>query len=140
MSLNKRLIVLLIIAVIAIVAIVQWPNNKPAPAPQPAAQTEYNNEPVESALAPELDINTQQFTLTAAKLICSATCTGDIYIVPLTSPEHDPGLFKISEQTTLVHNGQPQNVQTLEQLAQNRTTIQLKYASQTDTTIAEITY
>lgn len=125
-------------------------NQQTSRTPQP--QTEQTNEPsgdTEEEFPMELDINTQQFTLTGSNVSCSTTtvngqtshnCTGTIHIVPLSNQAHDPALYKINEQTQLLHDGQPQDLQTLQQLSQNRTTVRLKMADNSSDTIAAINY
>lgn len=153
---HKRAII--IVAIIAIISIlgVYFLTNKKAEAPHPTTQnqntSEQNNEPkteLDPELEANLDINTQQFTLTDAALSCSTStvngyvkhnCTGKIYIVPLNNQAYTPAMYKISEQTKLIHDDQLQDTQKLEELAQSKTTVRLKMAENSSDTIGEITY
>lgn len=149
---KRAIIIVTLIAIISIVGL-YFIMNKKVEAPKPDYQnqntSEQNNEPstpIDPELEASLDINTQQFTLTAAALSCSTatvnghSCTGTIHIVPLNNQAHDPAMYKISEQTKLVHDNQLQDTQKLEELAQSKPTITLKMAENSSDTIAEITY
>lgn len=95
------------------------------------------------------NINTDQFKLVGATVNCSTSttdsqtvrsCSGSIRIIPVKDPDRDVTLYKINEQTTLLHNGQPEDINQLQQLAQNQTVISLKSQPQDEYTIAQISY
>lgn len=152
---RRVIIIVILLAIISIIG-VYFITNKKAEAPNPTTQnqstSEQNNEPsteLDPELATNLDVNTQQFTLTQAVLSCSTTtvdgsakhnCTGKIYIVPLSNQAYTPAMYKISEQTRVMHDNQLQDTQKLEELAQSKSTVTLKMADNSGDTIAEITY
>lgn len=95
------------------------------------------------------DINTQEFRLTASNVSCSTTnvngvesrsCSGNVHVVPRGQSDMEPGLYKINEQTRLLHNGVEQDLNSLQQLSQSDVTVRLQLASGSEDTLAEIRY
>lgn len=95
------------------------------------------------------DINNQEFIMTGSTVNCSTTevngqksrsCSGNIHIVPAVDESHDPALYKINEQTRLLHDGQEQDLNTLQQLSQNRAKVRLTLADGSEEMLKEIRY
>ena len=120
---------------------------------QPAASAPNNeqlNDDTEGDIAVEPNVNTQEFRLTASNVSCSSTsingvetrnCSGNIRVIPRAQADMEPGLYKINEQTKLLHDGQAQDLNMLQQLAQNQYAIvRLKLAEGSNDTLAEISY
>jgi hypothetical protein len=110
-------------------------------------QQTTNNEPESTSIKP--NPNNQEFHLTASNLSCSSStlngassrsCSGNISAVPLAQSDVQPGVYKINEQTKLLHDGQEQDLSSLQQLAQNNTVVRLKLAESSTDTLAEIYY
>lgn len=153
---HKRAIIIIsalaIVSIIGLYFVMHTKVGAPESNNQNQNAIEQNNEApteLDSELATNLDVSTQPFTLTEAALSCSTTpveedvkhnCTGKIYIVPSSNEAYNPAMYKISEQTKLLQNGQLQDSKKLEELAQSKTTIRLKMADNSSDTIAEINY
>lgn len=143
---HKRPIsIIIVILAILILGGFVWhkKDSKPAPAASTQPTEQINDTPTPEQISDDIqpDINNQEFKLTEAAITCSNTgCNGTIRIVPSGEEERTPGLYKISEQTRLVHNNEVQNPKLLEQLAQNQTAVRLTLVTGSDDTLAEIRY
>ncbi len=152
---TMKLIVLAILVVVGAVIVsffvgkrAQAPSEQPTreTTTQPEQQTGQNEE-----VAPVTpNVNTQEFRLTASYVSCSTTtiygvesrsCSGNIRVVPRGQADMEPGLYKINEQTKLLHNGVEQDLATLQELAQSNVTVRLKLIEGSDEDmLAEINY
>jgi hypothetical protein len=87
-------------------------------------QTNGSNQQQEENLPMQPDINNEEFILTGSNVSCTTTevngktsrdCSGSILIVPKANNAMEPGLYKINIQTRLLHDGQPQDLNNLQQ-------------------------
>lgn len=154
---SKRVLQLIGVVIVAALAVflvsVFMDKDAEAPAEQNADTSrqapEQTNEIEEGDTEVQPNVNTQEFILTASNVSCSTTtmnsvtsrsCNGNIRVVPRAQSDMDPGLYKINEQTKLLHGGQEQDLNSLQQLAQNNTVVRLKLAAGSEDTLAEIRY
>ncbi len=119
------------------------------PASQSNEQINGSPDPSEENRFMQPDINNEEFILTASNVSCSTTevngvssrsCSGNIHIVPKAHGAPSAGLYKINEHTKLLHDGQEQDLNTLQQLAQNQTPVRLTLAPGSEELLAEIRY
>lgn len=154
MQMSKRKILILAAVVIGLV-IVSFFIGRRAAAPNEqkststSASSEQLSEQVDIDNSFQPDINNLEFKLTSASIACSnsdvngvttRSCSGNIRIIPRAQSDREPGLYKINEQTKLLHHGQEQDLNSLQELSQNDVTVRLKLANGSTDTIAEISY
>lgn len=154
---SKRAIQIIIVLAVALIAALVYifVNNKRAEAPSaqntgtPTRPAEQKGNEDEGDVAVEPDINTQEFKLTGSNVSCSTntvngatsrSCSGNIRVIPRAQADMEPGLYKINEQTKLLHNGQEKDINSLQQLSQAQTIVTLKLAGGSADTLAEIRY
>lgn len=153
---SNRSIAICAAIVAVLVAIVIVAERSEAPTQKPTQETLGQTEQVnkqtgtneeDAVVSP--DINTQEFKLSSSNVSCSTTtvngttirnCSGNVRVIPRAQADMDPGLYKINEQTKLLKNGIEQDLNTLQQLAENQTTVRLKLAEGNIDTLAEIRY
>lgn len=149
-----KLIVLVIIAAAALVLVgivigkqVEAPSEQNTSADVQPNEQKSNVEEGDTNVQP--DINTQEFKLTSSNVSCSTTtvngvtsksCSGNIRVIPRAQADMEPGLYKINEQTKLLHEGVEQDLNSLQQLSQNQTVVTLKLSDGSVDTLAEIRY
>lgn len=113
------------------------------------SDNEQNNDDELESTMIEPNVNNQAFHLTMANLSCSSatmngvssrSCSGNIQATPQAQSDMKPGVYKINEQTKLLHAGREQDLNSLQQLAQNNTVVRLRLASGSTDTLAEIRY
>ncbi len=114
--------------------------------------TEQKNETTvkdQEELFMQPDINNQEFILSGSTVNCSTSevngvksysCSGNIRIIPTANESNEQGLYKINERTRLLHDGQEQDLNTLQQLSQNRAKVRLTLADGSDEMLKEIRY
>ena len=95
------------------------------------------------------DINSQEFKLTSSNVSCSTStvngstvrnCSGSIRVTPLAQSDMEPGLYKINEQTKLLHAGAEQDLNSLQQLSQAQTVVRLHLVDGSNDTLSQISY
>lgn len=95
------------------------------------------------------DINSEEFVVTASNVNCSTTeingqvsksCSGNIRVVPKENKGLSPGLYKINEQTRLLHGGVEEDINNLQQLAQSNTVVTLALTDGSGEMLKEIRY
>lgn len=118
----------------------------------PSQTVEQKNEQAareQENVAMQPKINDEEFTLVGSNVNCSTTevngavsrsCSGNIHIIPKANQEISAGLYKINEQTKLLHNGQEQELTSLQQLSQSQTVIKLTLVDGSEEMLAEIRY
>lgn len=131
------------------------PNVNIQNSPPPGQYSESNEQINESlrqeqeAFDKQTDINNREFILVGSSVACSSTevngaenksCSGNIRIVPKADDTIGPGLYKINEQTKLLHAGQEQKLTKLHEISQNQTVVRLTLADGSDELLAEIRY
>jgi hypothetical protein len=151
---NRRT-VLIFLAVLIILVVISFFAGRHAAAPteqKPAtasASPEQVNSQNEGDTPVQPDINNQEFKLAGSNVSCSTStvngstsrnCSGNIRVIPRAQADMEPGLYKINEQTKLIHNGAEQDLNSLQQLSQADTTVRLKLADGSIDTLREISY
>lgn len=138
-----------IIGVLVFMVLVLFDRGAELPEQNTDTDTQQNidNEPENTSLRP--NPRKQQFQLATANISCSNSsvqgvnsrvCSGNISAVPLGQSDIQPGVYKINEQTKLLHDNKEQDLNSLQQLAQNNTVVQLKLAQASVDTLSEIIY
>lgn len=147
---NKRAVKLIgltafiIIGVLLFVAL-QRSATDPAPSEQSGATLGQSVEQQHEQLAVTPDINNEEFILVSTAVTCSSTelsesCSGNIRIIPTADQYMEAGLYKINDQTKLLHNGQQQDLELLQQLSENQTPVRLKLVQGSEEFLQEISY
>jgi hypothetical protein len=151
-----KLLTLFIVALLAVLAYSIYasrhtsapsPSSGVKPAKSNEQQIKEENNPGATNVQP--DVNTQEYKLAASNVSCSTTtingttsrnCSGNIQVTPRAQSDMQPAVYKINETTKLLHNGQEQDLNSLQQLSQSQTIVHLKLAAGSSDTLAEITY
>lgn len=156
-DMNKRPVQLIVLVLVAVAAVFLYTffNSRQANAPseQNSGITSQPDEQIineqQGDISVEPNINTEEFKLTGSNVNCSTStvngatsrsCSGNIRVIPLARPGMEPGLYKLNEQTKLLHDGTEQDLNSLQQLSQNQTTVRLKLADGSSDMLAEIRY
>ena len=154
---NKRPVQFISLALVVIVALLVYiivdSRKADAPSEQNSDTSTQTNEQKSNQTEGDTDVkpdlNTQQFKLTGSNVNCSTStvngvtsrsCSGNIRVIPRAQTDMEPGLYKINEQTKLLHDGAEQDLNSLQQLSQNQTVVTLKLATGSEDTLAEIRY
>ncbi len=120
----------------------------------PKPKTEQAGQSAQAPLAPseqqsvtpesDFNINALEFDLVASNVACTGnngvnTCAGTITLVE-GGGTSDRGIFKINDDTKLLHDGLPQELMSLQELAQGQTKVRVTLVQDSLDTLKEIRY